>query len=186
MPSQKELKLGFIGLSKPEQQRVFPSLMVGDKAPPLKEFPSNSDSQLIAFLRHPGCPFAEHTVKQLVKWKQKNQTVDVFIVSHGDEKEISKWLQNIGGHQGLVSVIDPQRTLYGKWGVGYSHLTHFIGPASLIGVFSLFLKGVRNRSATGTRWQKAGIFLISKGIVTWKHNPRSAQELILPQNKVTN
>lgn len=49
-----------------------------------------------------------------------------------------------------------------------------------MGVMRLWFKGIRNRMATGTRWQRAGVFLVREGRVVWCHVPGSAQEFELP------
>jgi hypothetical protein len=169
-----------IGLSRPPQQDLARPLRVGDTVPPEPAFAAPQRWRLIAFLRHVGCPFAEHTVKVLRAWAQEYPGVAVYIVSHGDSDSTRTWLDTIGGAAGLNLVVDPQRELCGRWGVGYSSLWHFAGPRSLLGVLGLLPRGIHNRSASGTRWQRSATMLLDGEQVAWLHWPTSAQELALP------
>ncbi len=176
--------MGTIWLRKPPQQDVAPRLKLGELAPTDiagdLSLACRQPRKLVAFLRHVGCPFAEHTVKQLREWSAQHPDVAVFIVSHGDAHTTWSWLDRIGGLGRARLVLDEHRRLYGHWGVGYSDLWHFAGPASLMGVIRLWPRGIYNRNAAGTRWQRSATFLVDNGKVVWRHVPRSAQELKLP------
>ena len=174
----------FIGLSKPQEQALNVQLRVGDEVPTCFEFDSNKSYRLVAFLRHTGCPFAEHTVKRLRDWSRKREQVDTFIVSHGQLSNTQDWLTSIGGLGNLQLVVDPRRELYGRWGVGFSDLRHFMGLRSLLGAMRLVPKGIRNRSASGTRWQKAAMFAATSSELLWVHDPLSAEELLLPPDTI--
>lgn len=138
--------------------------------------------QLVAFIRHVGCPFAERDVRALRCWAVANSKVSVYLVSHGSEVATMQWLRSIGGAGDLEVVIDESRELYGAWGLGYSNVLHFMGRRSLLGVMSLWFSGIHNRSASGTRWQQAGAFLIKNGHVVWRYIPATADEFLLPTN----
>lgn len=159
---------------------VAPALTVHSQAPTVPEAASSAPTWLIAFIRHVGCPFAEHSIKELRGWAQAHPETPVYVVSHGDAAITQDWLDIIGGLGGLRFIHDPDRHLYGQWGLGDSPFWHFGGPRSLMGVMRLWFKGIRNRMATGTRWQRAGVFLVREGRVVWCHVPRSAQEFELP------
>ncbi len=172
-----------IFLRRPPMQAVGPRLQPGMAAPSMADWPDamqQSAAQVVAFLRHVGCPFAEHTVKRLRAWAEAHPRVAVAIVAHGDAAITQAWLDTIGGLGRLQLLHDPERRLYGQWGLGYASLWHFANPMSLLGVAALWRQGVRNRSATGTRWQQAAIFLVQQGRVAWLHVPTSAQEFALP------
>ncbi|MEY4766090.1 MAG: hypothetical protein RI907_2763 [Pseudomonadota bacterium] len=168
----------FIGLSHPRGPRPDARLTLGAMAP--HEPTGPEPLQLVAFLRHVGCPFAEHTVKRLRHWAEAHPEVGVTVVSHGDADVTQHWLQAIGGLGALRLVIDTDRQTHARWGLGESGLWHFAGPASLRGVVRLWARGIRNRDASGTRWQRAGVFLIEHGRVQWLHVPRSAEGFRLP------
>lgn len=170
-----------IYLHRPPQQACAPLPSVGQRAP--TDLPLHSPRRwvLVAFLRHVGCPFAEHTVQALRAWALRHPEAAVLIVSHGDAASTQAWLQHIGGAGQAQVLCDPERRLHGQWGVGYSNLWHFAGPASLLGVVRLWPQGIYNRSASGTRWQRAATFLLDQGQVVWRHLPASAQTVHLPE-----
>ena len=174
----------FIGFSRPKEQNVTDPLNVGDTFPASEEFLMDKPYSVIAFLRHVGCPFAENTVKQLRNWSIKNDHIAVFIVSHGNAEFTKLWIESIGGLGNLHLVNDVTRETHGLWGVGYSNPTHFIGIRSLAGAFALLLKGIHNRDACGTRWQKASMFAVNEKKILWAHKPSSAEEFLLPPESI--
>lgn len=173
--------MGFIGLRKPRQQALSPEPAIGDNAPPMPDFDSAKPYACLAFLRHVGCPFAEAMVKRLHREAATRNEMAFLVVSHGERSETRRWLSQIGGLPvGSLLILDPERRIYGAWGVGYSSAAHFLGPKSLFGLLKLVLQGIRNRSASGTRWQRAATFIVDrKRKVVWKHMPSSAHELPL-------
>ncbi len=169
-----------IWLSRPPLQALSEPLRAGMAAPASPALQDERPWRVVAFLRHVGCPFAEHTVKRLRTWADAHPHVAVLAVTHGDEAIACAWLDAIGGLGRLTLVSDPHRQLHGQWGVGHAGLWHFANPRSLLGVAALWRQGIRNRSATGTRWQRAAVFLVHEGQVLWVHAPRSAQAFALP------
>ncbi len=157
---------------------------IGDTAPDSPALRCPPGWRLVAFLRHVGCPFAEHTVKRLRNWAQAHPEAMVVVVSHGDADVTAQWLTRIGGLGPLVLVHDPDRALYAQWGLAETRLLHFAGLPSLMGVVRLWAQGIRNRDASGTRWQAAGMFLTAGPRVVWSHVPHSAQEFALPPDTV--
>lgn len=180
LPPGGSVNMASIWLSRPHQQAVSARVEVGHLAPQGRELAASQALRLVAFIRHVGCPFAENTVRQLRAWAEAHPQVAVFVVSHGDESATRAWLDQMGGAGRIRLVIDTRRGLHGQWGVGYSHLWHFAGPRSLLGVLALWPQGIRNRSAAGTRWQRSAMFLVNGERVVWAHTPRSAQEFELP------
>jgi hypothetical protein len=180
------INMSYIGFSRPNPLPIAPSTLVGDSAPRSPLLSASEPIRVIAFLRHVGCPFAENTVKQLHQWSKEHPDVAVFLVSHGTEEATKQWLAAIGGLGSLRLVVDPTRQVYAQWGLGYSHFLHFAGLPSLLGLATLLFQGIRNRNASGTRWQRAGIFLVKNEHVAWQHIPRSAQEFELPPAQLLN
>lgn len=174
----------FIGLSRPQQHNVSDPLSVGDTFPSSENFSSDKPYRVIAFLRHVGCPFAENTVRQLRSWSIENSHIAVFIVSHGNAQLTKSWIESIGGLGNLLLINDVNRETYGRWGVGYSDLSHFMGIQSLAGALVLLLKGIHNRDACGTRWQKASLFAVNEKKILWAHKPGSAEEFLLPPESI--
>jgi len=174
-----------IFLKKPPEQFVCPVPVTGSQVSLENMFSVHQKlcplaPTLLAFLRHTGCPFAERDIKKLRAWKQFNQDVQVIAVTHGDIGVRDAWLAEIGGAGALLAVHDTDRKLYGKWGLGYSSALHFMGARSIAGVIRLWLHGIHNRQASGTRWQHSGMFLIRDAQVTWHHIPVSAEAFQLP------
>ena len=172
--------MSVIGLRQPPAQRISDLPVCGERAPAFPWRNEGPADAVVAFLRHDGCPFAENTVKQLRSWAEDHPHVVVYLVSHGEPGVTGPWLESIGGTGSLQLIQDPSRALYAAWGLGYTRLWHFAGPASLAGVVRLWFRGIRNRSASGTRWQQAGMFLVEDGVITWRHIPASAENFALP------
>ena len=167
-----------IGLRKPPEQPLSAPLQPGDSAPYLAVMEPDRPRYLVAFLRHVGCPFAEATVRQLRRLAGQYPEVQCILVSHGDGAVRARWLEKVGGAEGLTVVDDPERGLYGAFGVGYAGAGHFLGLRSLLGVVGLWFKGVRNRNASGTRWQKSATFLLDASrTVLWSHTAAHAADV---------
>lgn len=165
---------------RPVEQAVFSLPELGE---PMRCLPISllaSPNQLVAFIRHVGCPFAERDIRALRCWAVANPDTSVYLVSHGGEVATMHWLNSIDGIEGLKLIIDESRELYGAWGLGYSNAWHFLGRKSLSGIVRLWFSGIRNRSASGTRWQRAGVFFIKDGIVVWRYIPVTADEFLVP------
>lgn len=168
----------FIGLKKPKQQKVSDKLQPGDDSPKIEKCVGEKPYKLITFLRHPGCPFAESTLKEIRNISDKYKNIDFIIITHGNEKICHSWLHSIGGTDTIHAIHDEDRSIYGSFGLGYTNFWHFIGFKSLMGVVKLVFKGIRNRKATGTRWQSAGSFLVGpEEKILWAHIPKSAEEI---------
>ncbi|HXA47939.1 MAG TPA: AhpC/TSA family protein [Burkholderiaceae bacterium] len=173
-----------IWFSRPNSRATSALVKTGDAAPNSSAFSAPEQLRVVAFLRHVGCPFAENTVKELRTWAEQHPLVSVFVVSHASADATAAWCNAIGGTGRLRMIIDTQRELHAKWGVGFSSFWHFAGPASLLGVVALLGKGIRNRSAAGTRWQRAAVFLINGDQIVWSHVPDSAEEFALPPDQL--
>lgn len=172
--------MAFIGLSRPKEQTLGSSLSVGSKVPALQGQIMDDGRMLVVFLRHVGCPFAERAVKEVRAWSARHTNSEVVLVSHGSEEDTKAWLNRIGGEGEATLIVDPARQVYGAWGLGYSKVSHFLGFKSLLTVMALLFKGIRNRKASGTRWQTSATFLIEQGKVVWMHVPNSAGDFSLP------
>ncbi len=170
--------MAIIGLRKPRQQNLRTEPRIGEQLAIASTLASERPLRLVVFLRHTGCPFAEKTVRSLRDLSGRDERIDVIFVGHGDARVARQWLAEIGGVGHSRWIDDPERTLYGNCGLGYSGMSHFLGRSSLGGAMALRRDGTRNRVASGTRWQKAGAFLVDgDGSVVWKHVPATANEL---------
>lgn len=169
-----------IGLYKPEQQKLHKSVEIKDDCPALPAALTGGGRVIILFLRHPGCPFAEYAIKAFKRW-QYESAVPIQVVCHGDAKIIKPWLKSIGGlPSDMTLVIDSNREIYGRWGLGYSKAWHFLQPRVLFAVITLWFRGIRNRRASGTRWQRGAWFVVENGLVIDLHLPSCASDFRLP------
>jgi AhpC/TSA antioxidant enzyme len=136
---------------------------------------------LVIFLRHVGCPFAENTIRSYRQWAAQHPQVQVTAISHGTQEATERWLTAIGGAGPIQVLIDEPRGLYRQWGLQPSGFWHFAGPRSLAGVARLWFSGIFNRPASGTRWQRAGLFLLDQNRrIVWVHVPGSAEGFAWP------
>ena len=172
-----------IFLLKPVEQSVNRLPVIGDAVNlPLPELAK--DRSLLVFVRHTGCPFAERDIKESRRWATAHPDVRVVVVTHGDVTVRDRWLELIDGSDGVELYHDTDREFYGQMGLGYSSGWHFMGPKSLSGVVRLWFRGIFNRVASGTRWQRAGVFLLDDGALVWSHIPESAEGFRLPPESV--
>jgi peroxiredoxin len=150
----------------------------GDPAPTLALSDRELRTAVVAFLRHPGCPFAEATARGLGRAATDYPDVQWIAVTHAPQKATERWCAAVGLDQGVHVVADPDRSLYATWGVGPTSLRHFAGPSSLRAVASLARQGIRNRHPHGSRWQGAATFAVDEdGIVRLAHLPDHAGDL---------
>jgi len=163
---------------KPADIPVAPVPRVGEPAPDPPGPPVEPPGQVICFLRHTGCPFAEATLLELSKLHTLNPSVTAVAVGHAPAQAAIAWRSKVGGAEGVVCIDDPSRHLYAQWGLGLTDASHFAGRDSLSSVGRLFGQGIRNRHPAGTRWQGAGSFAVDeRGIVRWRHLPKHAGDL---------
>ena len=105
---------------KPNAVAIAALPEVGRKAP--AEPPTSGWPTLLIFLRHPGCPFAEATLRQLRQLAAERRDVNCVAVAHGQPEPGRKWCQAIGGIGSVRWIEDPERKLYGAWGLGLTSL----------------------------------------------------------------
>ncbi|KZF24058.1 hypothetical protein L228DRAFT_252555 [Xylona heveae TC161] len=142
--------------------------------------PPNGKPTVITFLRHCGCPFAEKAFLDLRTTASANPSVNFIAVSHSDAKATEKWINALGGSRRVQVIVDADRQLYTKWGLGVASFWHLLNPQSMWGVYQLAShEGIWNRpTESGTRWQTAGSFAVDKkGHVCWSRPALSAHEV---------
>lgn len=163
---------------RPAPVTTAPVPRVGEPAPDPPGPPWSEGGQVICFLRHAGCPFAEATLKELREARRRHPGATAVAVGHAAPQASALWRSKIGGSEGVVCVDDPSRRLYGEWGLGLTDAQHFAGLDSLRSAGRLIGSGIRNRHPSGSRWQGGGSFAVdSGGIVRWRHLPRHAGDL---------
>jgi hypothetical protein len=168
----------FVFRSRPSRQAVSAPLLIGAAAPEWALLGGRGEPTFIAFLRHVGCPFAELTVRQLREAARAFPGLRFVVVHHGTDARAIDWFSKVGGLGRVQRIHDPQRRLYARWGLGRTSLMHFAGLSSVASLLRLLPRGIRNRAASGSRWQRAGHFLVSKeGTVLWTHLPSHAGDV---------
>ncbi len=150
---------------------------VGDAAPPLPGGRSLDGPALVAFLRHTGCPFAEATLRALRPLADAHPDLQVIAIGHGRPDAAARWCDALGGAGRVALVVDEARASHAAWGVPSTGAGHFLGARSLAGVLRLLARGIRNRRASGTRFQSAATFTVAGGRIAWRHLPRNAADL---------
>ncbi|KAI2626646.1 hypothetical protein GGR54DRAFT_591753 [Hypoxylon sp. NC1633] len=165
----------------PPAKDVAPLPKVGEKAPthPNLTLPSDKPT-IIVFLRHCGCPFAEKTFKNLTALSTQHKDVHFIAVSHSAPEATERWVVQVGGNWEVQVVVDEERELYARWGLGVATTWQVLGPLTLYRTFRLGKdENIWNRpTESGSRWQTAGAFALDRDrAVTWVRVPASADDL---------
>ena len=127
-------------------------------------------STIVTFLRHCGCPFAEKTFLSLRPIASTHPTIQLVAVSHSDEASTERWLEAVGGARSVKIVVDPERKVYGLWGLGVATWGHVLSLQGFRSAYKLGKEnGIWNRpTESGSRWQIGGAFAIdSQAVVRW-------------------
>jgi hypothetical protein len=98
-------------------------------------------------------------------------------VSHSDAEASEKWVENIGGSGKVEVIVDAERELYARWGLGLASFWHVLNPWSMLSIVRLGREdGIWNRpTESGSRWQVGGTFAVSAdGTVKWAQPATSA------------
>lgn len=152
---------------------------------------------VVTFLRHCGCPcksaiphasvklihlytVAEKTFTDLRNYANKNKDVSFVAVSHSDQQATDKWVIAVGGEWETKVIVDPEREIYGQWGLGVSSAWHVLNPWSMYSVYKLGkLEGIWNKpTESGNRWQTSGSFAVDgEGVVKWSKVSKAADDL---------
>ncbi|KAK4056389.1 hypothetical protein OIO90_002532 [Microbotryomycetes sp. JL221] len=170
---------------------VSPLPTLGDRAPPLPNEQTYSKPTIIAFVRHCGCPFAEKELKTLAEvanesWDKGNDELRAVVVSMSPPNVAQEWFESVGGlnfkHQDRVRLIsDPDRTLYGGFGLGLLSFGSIFGLQSLKNLRALASsEGIVNTATRdgSNRWQNSGGFAIDEaGVVKWLHVASDASDV---------
>ncbi|KAF5624031.1 thioredoxin-like fold [Fusarium sp. NRRL 52700] len=159
----------------PVAKEVGPTVEVGNKAPWSQHLRlPDGKPTLVVFL------LAEKTFRALADLSDKAPGVHCVAISHSSEEATDKWLPLVGGTWDVDVVIDQERDLYAKWGLGISSTWHAVNPLTLWNLFSLGKnEGIWNRpTESGSRWQMSGAFAVDRdGTIRWAHVARTADDM---------
>jgi hypothetical protein len=77
-------------------------------------------------------------------------------------------------------IVDADRELYAKWGLGTSSAWHVLNPWSIYSVYRLGKseKIWNGPTESGNRWQTSGSFAVDReGVVKWARVARNADDI---------
>lgn len=86
----------------------------------------------------------------------------------------------MGGSGSVEMIVDPDRHVYGAYGLGLSSFWHTLNPWSMASVLKLGRsEHIWNRpTESGSRWQTAGLFAANeKGVLEYAHVAQAADDL---------
>ncbi|CZR54410.1 uncharacterized protein PAC_04294 [Phialocephala subalpina] len=168
----------------PTPLTTSPAPDIGSQAPSSEKLPfppKNGNPTIIAFLRHCGCPVAEKTFKSLRDQASTHKDINFIAVSHSSQESTEKWLSALYGPGDIHVIVDFEREIYAKWGLGVSSAWHVLNPISMWNVFKLGKEeGIWNRpTESGNRWQTSGSWGVDeKGVVRWGGVAKSAADIL--------
>lgn len=96
--------------------------------------------------------------------------INFIAISHSDQRSTEKWLNELDGPGSVAVIVDAERQIYAKWGLGVVSLGHVLSPASLVNAWKLGKEqGIWNRpTESGSRWQSSGHWAVDQeGYVRW-------------------
>ncbi|TWU74762.1 hypothetical protein ED733_005892 [Metarhizium rileyi] len=123
---------------------------------------------------------AEKTYKALTTVSEKHRDVHCVAVSHSSPEATEHWISQVGGAWQTDMIVDNDRDLYARWGLGLSNTWHAFNPKTLYSVYRLGVdEGIWNRpTESGSRWQKSAAFAVDEaGTVRWRHISNTADDL---------
>ena len=132
-------------------------------------------AQVAAFTRSSHTPtdllaVAERTFKHLRAIAEAHPSIRAVAISHSTEASTRKWVADAGGPGKIHVIVDPEREVYAKWGLGVSGWLHLANPAAFWSAYQLGkTEGIWNRpTESGSRWQTAGSYAVDGGgVVRW-------------------
>jgi len=101
-------------------------------------------------------------------------------VSHSDDGATTRWVTSVGGAGPVQVIVDAERELYARWGLGISSFWHALSPWSMWSVYKLGTEeGIWNRpTESGNRWQTAGSFGVDgQGNIKWSKAAQRADDI---------
>lgn len=124
----------------PSQLSTSPVPSIGANAPSVSQLQlptSDEKATILTFLRHCGCPFAEKTFLSFRAAASTHPSINFVAVSHSDQIATDKWLEAVGGADNVHVIVDSERELFARWGLGVSSFWHVLNPASMWNVYRL-------------------------------------------------
>ncbi|KAJ5735226.1 uncharacterized protein N7483_000351 [Penicillium malachiteum] len=113
--------------------------------------------------------------------------INFIAISHSNEQSTEKWLEAVGGSSETGSsasvsvVVDADREVYAKWGLGTVSWGHVLNPVGILAILKMGKEtGIWNRpTESGSRWQGGGYWAVdAEGCVQWGGPATTAVEVI--------
>lgn len=123
---------------------------------------------------------AEKAFHQFRELSDQHPEVQFIAVSHSTQTDTDEWIISVGGTGDVDVVVDPERTLYAKWGLGFSSYWANLGPVAIWKALKLGQEElIYNRpTKSGYRWQTAGSFAIDgEGQVKWAYTSKNSPDV---------
>lgn len=134
-------------------------------------FPPSSRSQSVA----------EKNFRQLAALSAQQPGLDYIAVSLCSRDVTDSWVSQIGGSWNTDVIIDTDRNLYARWGLGLNTSWQLFNPRALYTTFTLGRdEGIWGRPVDdGNRWQMGGAFAVdTAGFVKWVHVPNVSDDVV--------
>jgi hypothetical protein len=106
--------------------------------------------------------------------------VSFIAVSHSNQEATDKWVVLVGGEWNVNVIVDAEREVYARWGLGVSSTWHVLNPWSFYKFYRMAKdEKISNKpTESGNRWQTAGSFAVDgNGVVRWVRVAKSADDL---------
>jgi hypothetical protein len=107
--------------------------------------------------------------------------INFVAISHSDQQSTEKWLSAVGGAGSVTIIVDADREIYAKWGLGVVPWGHVLSPSGMLAVFKMGQeKGIWNRpTESGSRWQSSGYWVVDeRGSVRWGGPAATVDEVV--------
>jgi hypothetical protein len=164
---------------RPDGPAVGEPPAVGEAAPTRPRLAAG-EPRVVLFLRHTGCAFGEHMLEEFRATAREHPDVQFVAITHGDPDAATAWCESLGLERVTVSnaaaedavdqwcrdpeadnlrvLVDEDRELYAEWGLGLGGLRHLLRPTVVRNLLRALRSGAKDRTPSGTRWQRAGMF----------------------------
>lgn len=107
--------------------------------------------------------------------------INFVAISHSDQQSTEKWLNDLEGTGSVTVIVDVERQVYARWGLGVVSWGHVLNPAALVNAWKLGKEqGIWNRpTESGSRWQSSGYWAVDQeGYVRWGGPAARADEVL--------
>ncbi|KAJ6109148.1 hypothetical protein N7486_001382 [Penicillium sp. IBT 16267x] len=111
----------------------------------------------------------------------QHSDINFVAISHSDQQSTEKWLSAVGGAGSVTVIVDADREIYAKWGLGVVSWGHVLSPSGMLAVLKMGReKGIWNRpTESGSRWQSSGYWAVDgRGYVQWGGPAATVDEVV--------